>query len=76
MADDTFVFLVRTGQEAGNVHQGQDGNIKAIAGPDEPGAFVRRVHIQTAAHAHGLVGHHAGAFAVKADKASHNVIRE
>lgn len=41
MANNPAVLLALSGQKSRDIDKVQQGNVKGIAGPDEPGAFVR-----------------------------------
>ena len=53
--DDPVEFLVRPGEEAGHVDEGDDGNIEAIAEAHEARALNRRVYIECSCKHRGLV---------------------
>ena len=59
MNDDSAVLLLCAGQEAGNVHEGNDRNVECIAETHEAGGFSGRVDVQYSGQVSGLVGHNA-----------------
>ena len=73
VADDAAELLSGAGQEAGNVHQSQNGYVEAVAGTDKAGGFVRGVDVQTAGLNLGLVGDDAHTAAVQTHEAADHV---
>ncbi len=59
MNDDAAEFLIGSGQEAGYVHEGDQGDVETIAKPDEASGFDGGVDIETSREEHGVIGHHA-----------------
>lgn len=59
VADYAAVFLLLSGQERGHVHEGDDGNVEAVAEAYEAGGLVAGVEVERARHGVGLVGNHA-----------------
>ena len=74
--DDGVVFLSRTGQEAGNVDQGDDGNVEGVAEAHKTGAFARSVTVEHPGHLARLVGHDTYRLTVEAGKADNQVAGE
>ena len=46
MANDSAVLLLDAGQKSGDVFEGDQWDVEAIAEPDEPGGFDRSVNVQ------------------------------
>ena len=44
--DDSSVFLGGAGEEAGNVFEGDQGNVEAVAEADEAGSFNGGIDVQ------------------------------
>src|SRR4029079_4485289 len=53
--DDSVPFLVGTGKEAGDIDEGDDGNVERVAGPDEPRGLLRGVDMEAAGELGRLV---------------------
>src|SRR5699024_1696804 len=45
--DDAVPLLIRAGQETGNIHKGQHGDVERVAGAYESCRFLGRVDVQT-----------------------------
>ena len=76
MPDDAAVLLGGTGQEAGHIYQGQQGDIEAVASADESRRLVRSVDVHTARQLLRLVGDDAHAPSVQPDKACEHIFGE
>ena len=50
------LFFFQRGEEAGHIHQGDDGNVEGIAGADEAGGFVGGSLVNRAGENLRLVG--------------------
>src|SRR5437870_13655366 len=48
VSDDAVVFLLLPGKESGNVNEGEQGNVEAIAEPNEPRSFDRGIDVERA----------------------------
>src|SRR6478735_632308 len=72
-ADDAVVFLVGAGQEAGDVDEGDDGDVERVAGAHEAGGFFGGVDVEAAGEDGGLVGDDPDATAVDAAEADDDV---
>src|SRR3989475_9621317 len=46
VTDDAVVLLLLPGKESGNVDEGEQGNVEAIAEPHEPRSFDRRIDVE------------------------------
>mmetsp|Transcript_19341 Transcript_19341/g.57038 ORF Transcript_19341/g.57038 Transcript_19341/m.57038 type:complete len:481 (-) Transcript_19341:38-1480(-) len=75
MADEAVVLLHRARQEAGHVHEGDEGDAKSVAKADEARRFDRRVNVEAAGKLERLVCNHAHATALHARKARDDVAR-
>ena len=73
MADDTTVLLGGTGQEAGNIYQGEQRNAEGIAGTDKACSLIGAVDIHAAGHGLGLVGDNTNGAAIEAGKAGNHI---
>ena len=56
MLDDAIVFLRSTRKESGNIDEGNDRNIEAIAEAYKAGALAAGVAVQNTRQNHGLIG--------------------
>ena len=56
MADDAVVFLYCSGQEAGNILESDQRNVKAVAETDKTGSLVTGVNVKDAGQPGGLIG--------------------
>jgi len=56
VADDAVVFLYRSGQEAGNILESDQRNIKAVTETDKTGSLVAGVNVKDAGQPGGLIG--------------------
>ena len=59
MADDAAPLLRRARKEAGNVDEGDERKVEAVAEADEARGLHRGVDVQAAGEVRGLVGHQA-----------------
>ena len=75
MAYNSAVFLVHAGQEAGNVNEGDERYIEAVAEGDEPCGLIGSIYIQTAGHNSRFVGQYANALPANAAKAGYHIFR-
>ena len=73
MTDDTRPFLIGAGHVAGNVREGQQGNIKSIAETDKAGSLVGSVDIQNAGSELRVVGNHPDRLAHNSDEGHQHV---
>ena len=73
--DDAVVLLLGSRQEARNVHQHDDRDVEAVAGPNESRGLLRGVDVQAAGELGGLVSHDADRPAVDAAEADDDVLR-
>ena len=73
MADDAAVFLGDPREEAGNVHEGHDGQVEGVHGADEAGGLVGGVYVESAGHEARVVGDDAHRLAAKAGQADDDV---
>ena len=74
VADYAAVLLIGSGQEAGNVLYGEQRDVEAVAGPDEPGCLVGSVDVQAARHHSGLAGDDAYGPSAQTDEAGYDVL--
>ena len=72
--DDGIVLLAGAGEEAGNVHQTDDGDVEGVAEAHETGTLAAGVHIEHAGVAGRLVGNDAYALAVETGEADDDVL--
>ena len=73
VADDPAVFLVDAGHESGDIHQSHDGDVEAIAEPDEAGRLGRGVDVQDSGQILRLVAHQTHRASVHPGKPHHHV---
>ena len=73
MADDSFVLLCRTRHKCGHIHQHDQRNVVAVAGPDKTRRLVRCIVIQTSRQDHGLIRHDADALPVNPAVTYHHI---
>jgi len=73
VADDATALLFHTRQEAGYVHQGEQGDVEYVAHAYKPGNLVGCVHVKRAGHHHRLVGDDADHGARNAGKPDDHV---
>ena len=74
--DDAVPFLVRAGQKAGHVDEGEYRDVEGVTGPDEPGGLLGGVDVQAACQLGGLVGHDPDAAAFDTPVANDDIGRE
>ena len=70
---DTTVLLGGTGQEAGNIYQGEQRNAEGIAGTDKACSLIGAVDIHAAGHGLGLVGDNTNGAAIEAGKTGNHI---
>ena len=75
MADDATPFLHHAREEAGNVFDGQQGEVERVAGANEPSGFDGRIDVQTTGEHLRLVGDDAHGATAKAGEADDDVLR-
>ncbi len=73
MVDDGVVFLRCSGQEAGDVNKGYEGNVEGVAETHEARSLAAGVAIEHAGVNAGLVCHDAHALSVEAGKTHYYV---
>ena len=73
MGDDPAIFLLGAGQEAGDVHEGQDRDVEAVAEPHEPRSLAGRIDIEATRQHHRLVRHDADGLAFDPAEADNDV---
>ena len=74
MQDDSVVLLTRTGQEAGDIHEGDDRNIEGVAEAHEAGTLTRSVAVENTCQLLGLVGNDTHTFTVETGKTYDDVL--
>ena len=74
MADDSFIFLIFTGQEARHVCQGDDGEIECIAVPNKTSCFIGGITIQYTCHEFWLVCDDTNSNALDASKTDNDIL--
>ena len=74
MTDNTAVLLINTWQEARYINKVDKRNIERITEANETSGFIRSVYIQAASHNIRLVGNNTNTSAIKACKASNDVL--
>ena len=74
-ADDALPLLAGAGQEPGNVHKGQNGDVERVAGAHEPGRLLRRRDVEATGEVQRLVGHDPDRPALDPAEADHDVLR-
>ena len=75
VADDATPFLHHAREEAGNVFDGQQGEVERVAGANEPSGFDGRIDVQTTGEHLRLVGDDAHGATAKAGEADDDVLR-
>ena len=73
VADDAAVFLRSAGHKAGNIHQGEQGNVEAVAEADETGGLGGGVDVQNAGQVGGLVAYQSDGASGEAGEADDHV---
>ncbi|MCO5804727.1 hypothetical protein CS033_04948 [Phocaeicola vulgatus] len=73
MADDAVVFLYRSGQEAGNILESDQRNIKAVTETDKTGSLVAGVNVKDAGQPGGLIGNNTYGTTSQATKPHHHI---
>ena len=73
--DDSAVLLLRAGQKAGDVFEGDQRNVEAVAEAHEARAFDRGVDVERAGQHRGLIGDDADGLAVEARESDDDVLR-
>ena len=76
VGDDGAVFLLGAGQEARDVHEGDQRDVERVAEAHEAGALAGGVDVEHAGEHAGLVGHDAHAAAAHVGEADDDVLRE
>ena len=71
---DVDVLLI-VGNEAGDIHERDERDVKCVAEPDKPGAFLRRFGVEIARQDRALVGDHADGLASETAEAGHEIAR-
>ena len=56
VADDSRPLLMGSGHVAGDIGEGEEGNVEGVAEPDEPGGLVGGVDVEDAGVEPGIVG--------------------
>ena len=74
VCNDGSVLLLGAGKEAGNIHQGNQGDVEGVAEAHEAGGLPAGIDIQHAGKHLGLVGHNSHASACKACKTNNYVL--
>eukprot|EP00128_Syssomonas_multiformis_P013753 Colp12_sorted_trinity150504_noHs@3106 len=74
VADDAAVLLHGAGQEAGNVHEGEDGDVEGVQEAHEAGGLHGRVDVQAASQVAGVVGHNTNSAALHARETADDVL--
>ena len=72
--DDCIVLLCSAGQEAGNVHEGNDGDIEGIAEAHEACTLAAAVAVQHTGQLLGLVGNDTHALTVETGETDNQVL--
>ena len=67
------MLLIYARHESGNINQCHQGDVEAVAKPDEPGCFVGSVDVQDPGQMLGLIADDAHRVAVEAAQAHHDV---
>ncbi len=73
MADDAAAFLGDAGHKAGDIDEGDQGDVENVAETDEAGAFVRGVDVEGAGFDGGVVGNDADDDALDAGETDDDV---
>mmetsp|Transcript_31400 Transcript_31400/g.100205 ORF Transcript_31400/g.100205 Transcript_31400/m.100205 type:complete len:376 (-) Transcript_31400:367-1494(-) len=73
MADYSAILLCRPGEEAGDVHEGDERDVEGVAEPHEARRLLRRIDVQTASQMTWLIGDDAHGPAVEAREAHDDV---
>src|SRR5215475_13400266 len=73
MLDDPAMLLRSSGQEAGDVDEGNDRDLERIAEANEPRRLARGRDVEDARQHHRLVGHDAYGAAFHATEASDDI---
>ena len=73
MANDAAELLLRAGQEAGHVFEGDERDVEAVAEAHEARALVGRIDVEHASEHAGLVGDDADRLAGEPCEADHQV---
>src|SRR5690606_19312086 len=76
VADDAAAFLGDAGEEAGDVNEGEQGDVEDVAEADEARGLVGGVDVEGAGLEGGLVGDDAGDDALDAAEADDHVFGE
>ena len=76
VGDDAAIFLLRAAEEAGDIHQGDQGNVESVAEPDETGRLTGGIDVQDARQYPGLVGDDAYALPTHAGESDEDVFGE
>ena len=76
MANDAAAFLRLAGQEAGNVHERHQRNVKRVAETNEARAFVGRVDIEHARFHRRLIGDDPANDALQTRESDDGIFRE
>src|SRR2546426_5642471 len=74
VADDAVVFLLLPGKESGNVDEGEQGNVEAIAEPHEPRSFDRRIDVERPRLNLRLIPDDAGGSPLEASKTNDDIL--
>src|SRR5438105_3590395 len=76
MLDEAAIFLRHAGQKAGDIDEGQERNIEAVAEADEARGLAAGIRIENARQYHRLVGDNAHRSPLHAPKADDDVSGE
>ena len=74
--DQSAIFLVGAGQEAGHVNEGHERNVEAVAEADEARGLARGVAVKYPCQHQGLIGDNADGAPLDAGEADHDVSGE
>src|SRR5208337_4058473 len=75
VSDDSAELLLRAGQKSGNVFEGDERNVEAIAETHEARALDAGFDVEHAGKIRRLIGDNADRLSIQAGKADHDVLR-